>query len=202
MKKTFLPAFFTVFCLTSTANADCRTDIQDMLAAGESWQNYRIETQTSMGGTVVQHSRQLFVDYSHFYQIVQETGVHWLVLGNDEFTSSDGKTWQRSQLRSKSWLEETLARNVELRESIRDTQCGTEVIDGTAYLRLAHVQETLKPVASVSKVVTWLETTTLRPMRRQTATIINPQGNDNQPASQIDMVADYIWDEEIVLPSP
>lgn len=202
MNKFLFGLIIWACCIAHPALAGCREDVQAMLEAGETWENYRIETVTSMGGTPVQHTQQRFSDYSHFQQQVRETGVHWLVLGNEEYTSSDGQTWQRSQIRGENWLEKTLARNAELRETIRDTTCGEEEIDGNVYRRFEHVQETVAPVASVSRVVTWLEPDNLRPFMRRMSTTMNAQAGTTAANSQIDMELRYFWDEEIVLPAP
>ncbi|MCD7058635.1 hypothetical protein [Pelagibacterium xiamenense] len=196
------------FSTVPVAAADCRADIQALLQAGETWQNYRIETATLIEGVPVQHTGQWFRDYSHFYQIVEETGVHWLVLGSEEYTSSDGETWQRSQMRSENWLEETLAQNARLRESIRDTECGTETIDGKAFAHFAYIQETTSPVASRSRVSVWLDPETLRPAVRRMIVTTPAQAVDfgetraEIAGSEVEMTTQYYWDEKIVLPSP
>ncbi|WP_367715889.1 hypothetical protein AB2N04_17470 [Nitratireductor sp. GISD-1A_MAKvit] len=203
-----LIALLMALPLATPAGAGCREDIQAMLAQGETWQNYRIETTTLMGGTPVQHTQQWFRDYSHFRQSVRETGVHVLVLGSEEYTSRDGKTWQRSRMRPENWLEETLARNASLRETIRDTACDTETIDGVSHLRFAHTQETVEPLKSVSQVVTLLDPETMRPVQRHLKTTTPAQTVDfgGTPSeimeSRIEMTVKYFWDETVVLPEP
>lgn len=176
------------------AGAGCREDVQAMLKAGEEATNYRITTETIMGGQVVQRSEQAFRDYSHFRQHVKETGVHLLVLGEREYMSSDGASWKPWQTREADWLATTRARNARLRETIRDVECGTEEIDGVSYRRLRHVQETTEPMESVSDVVTHVDTATGRPAYRHMVTRVGGQ--------EIEMKARYAWDEEVVLPQP
>lgn len=203
-----LIGFPLMFLLATPAAAGCKEEIQAMLAAGEKWENYRIETRTVMGGTTVQHTQQRFRDYSHFQQTVRETGVHWLVLGSEEYTSRDGKSWQRSQMREENWLAETLARNALVREHIRDTACDTQTVDGVSHPRFTHTQETVEPVRSVSRVVTLLDPETRLPVQRHLKTTTpaqTVQQGDTRAemmASQIEMIVDYFWDETIVLPAP
>lgn len=161
-----------------------------------------------MGGKAVQHTEQFFADYSHFHQVVEETGVHWLVLGDQEFTSRDGVIWQASQTRPENWLEETKARNAALRDSISSPECGNETVDGKELIRLSHVQETTAPVASVSDVVTWLDPATMRPKIRKMTTTRHTTSGDQRKAPavdtgpQIETVTVYSWDQAIALPTP
>lgn len=182
--------------LASVGNvhAGCREDVQAMLKAGEEARNYRIATETIMGGAAVQHSEQAFRDYSHFRQHVKETGVHLLVLGTEEYMSSDGTSWKPWQTREADWLETTLERNARLRDTIRDTECGTEEIDGVSYRRLRHVQETTEPMESVSDVVTHVDPATGRPAYRHMKTRVGGQ--------EIEMKVRYFWDEAVELPQP
>ncbi|WP_404933266.1 hypothetical protein ABWH97_11190 [Nitratireductor sp. ac15] len=206
--RRILIGLLVIFPLATPVQAGCKEDIQAMLAAGEKWENYRIETRTLMGGVTVQHTQQWFRDYSHFHQAVRETGVHWLVLGSEEYTSRDGETWQRSQMRKENWLEETLARNAILRETIRETSCDTETIDGISLVRFSHTQETMEPVRSVSHVTTLLDPKTMRPVERHMKTMTPAQSiqqGDTRAEimeSRIEMMVDYFWDEPITLPAP
>lgn len=203
-----LIGLLVIFPVATPVRAGCTEDIQAMLSAGEKWENYRIETRTLMGGATVQHTQQWFRDYSHFHQAVRETGVHWLVLGTEEYTSRDGKTWQPSRMRNENWLEETLARNATLRETIRDASCDTETVDGVALVRFSHTQETMEPVRSVSQVTTLLDPETMRPVQRHMKTTTPAQTVQQGDAraeimeSRIEMIVDYFWDEPITLPTP
>ncbi|KFB11421.1 hypothetical protein [Nitratireductor basaltis] len=178
----------------SSAAADCREEVQKLLEAGPEWTNYRIQTETVMGGNPVQHSRQDFADYSHFYQHVKETGVHWLVLGNQEYMSKDGVVFTPHKERPEDWYEKQLAQNRMLRETIRDTECSTVEMDGKPHRLLRHVQETTEPMETVSTVQSWVDEETGRLMRRHMAVEAGGQ--------EFEINTVYDWDVEISLPEP
>ncbi|WP_417669552.1 hypothetical protein [Roseibium sp.] len=181
-------------CVVSTAaQADCKSDIQAMMKAGETAENYREDTETLMGGQVVLHSTQLYRDYSHFLQRVKETGVNWLLLGDQEYTSSDGKTWSPAQKREADWLEKRLEGNAATREAIKDVACETEEIDGVSYRKFSYVQETTDPPV-ISTVVTWLAPETELPAKRSMKAEMNGQ--------VIETNVTFTWDQQIELPQP
>jgi len=175
------------------AQAGCKEDIQAMMKAGETAENYRLETETLIGGTPIQHSTQYYKDYSHFHQVVKETGVNWMVLGNQEYTSSDGKAWEPYRTRDSAWLEKTLAANEATRASIKDVVCGAEVLDGINYKKYSYVQETKEP-AAVSAVAIWLDPATELPAKRYMKTELSGQ--------VIETNVVITWGEEIMLPKP
>jgi hypothetical protein len=177
-----------------SASAGCREDIQAMLKAVEKATNYRIVTKTIMAGSVVQHTEQHFLDYSHFYQRIEESRVHWLVLGNQEYMSSDGKNWKPWQTRDAGWLEKDLARNVELRNAVENVACGTEEVEGVLYRKFQYAQKSEKPMPTVSEIVTYLDLRSGRPAMR----IINSVSG----GQQFKTTASFRWDEQVVLPSP
>lgn len=193
MFRMALAAGSLAACLAPAA-ADCRQDVQDLLKAAEEWTDYRITTETLMGGTAVQHSTQHYADYSHFYQHVEETGVHWLVLGNQEYLSKDGVTFTPHKERSENWLEEQKALNAAVRESVRDAQCSTVELDGKPHRLLHHVQETKEPVETISVVQSWVDEASGRLVRREAETEAHGQ--------KFSMIYVYEWDVNVTLPDP
>lgn len=176
------------------ASADCRSDIQALMKAGETAENYLLVAELSMGGQVVQNSEQYYRDYSHFYQVIKQTGVHWLVLGNQEYTSSDGTNWTASQTRSPDWLADTLERNAETRAAIKDVACSSEQNNGKTFTTYQYVQETTTPVESVSTVTLWVDPDTGLPMKRHMTTLTGGQ--------EIETSLRYEWLDTLELPSP
>ena len=179
---------------TQSASADCKSDIQALMKAGETAENYTLATELSMGGQVVQNSEQYYRDYSHFYQIIKQTGVYWMVLGDQEYTSSDGVSWTASQKRDPDWLAETLKRNEETRAGIKDVDCSTEQIDGKTFNTYRYVQETMAPVQSVSTVTLWVDPDTALPAKRHMKTLTGGQ--------EIDTSIRYEWMDSLELPTP
>lgn len=190
----FTAALAATLSISAPAAAGCREEVQAMMKAAEEAENYVIRTELLMGGNVVQTTEQRYRDYSHFYQHVKETGVHWLVLANQEYTSGDGQSFTPTRTRSDTWLEETLARNATLREAIRDTACSTEEMDGTTVTRFEHTQETKEPMESVSRVITWVDPATGRIARRHMTTSAGGQ--------EMEIRTGYEWPGEVVLPNP
>jgi len=178
----------------SSAKADCKSDIQSIMKAGESAENYMLSVDLSIGGQVLQNSEQFYSDYSHFYQIIKQTGVHWLVLGDQEYTSSDGTSWTASQKRNPDWLAETLKRNEETRAAIKDVVCSTEKVGDKTLASYQYVQETTLPVESVSTVTLWVDPQTLLPAKRHMKTLTGGQ--------EIETTARYEWLESLELPTP
>ncbi|MHA7772421.1 hypothetical protein [Roseibium sp. M-1] len=176
------------------ALADCKSEIQAIMKAGETDENYVLVVELSMGGQVFQNSKQLYKDYSHFYHIVQQTGVHWLVLGDQEFTSSDGTNWTAGQKRDPAWLTETLKRNEETRATIKDVACGSEQVGGKDLSTYTYVQETTVPVESVSTVTFWVDPVTSLPVKRQMKTLTGGQ--------EIETSILYEWPNALDLPTP
>jgi len=179
---------------TQPALADCRSDIQAIMKAGESDENYVLDVKLSMGGQVVQNSKQYYKDYSHFYHFVEQTGVHWLVLGDQEYTSGDGTAWTASQKRDPDWLKETLQRNEETRAAIKDVVCASGEIDDKTLATYQYVQETTAPVQSVSTVTLWVDPETSLPVRRHMKTLTGGQ--------EIETSVEYQWPETVNLPTP
>jgi len=179
---------------TQSASADCKSDIQAIMKAGETAENYLLTAELSMGGQVVQNSEQYYRDYSHFYQIIKQTGVHWLVLGDQEYTSSDGANWTASQKRAPDWLAETLKRNEETRAAIQDVDCASEEIDGKSFSTYRYVQETSAPVQSVSTVTLWVDPETSLPAKRHMKTLTGGQ--------EIGTSIRYEWLDSLELPTP
>jgi hypothetical protein len=157
------------------ALADCKSEIQAIMKAGETDENYVLVVELSMGGQVFQNSKQFYKDYSHFYHIVQQTGVHWLVLGDQEYTSSDGTNWTAGQKRDPAWLADTLKRNEETRANIKDVACASELVDGKNLITYRYVQETTIPVESVSTVTLWVDPDTSLPVKRHMKTLTGGQ---------------------------
>ncbi|WP_417684920.1 hypothetical protein [Roseibium sp.] len=193
MIRLYFAALGSVLLSGPAALADCKNDIQAMMKAGETASNYREETQTLIGGQVVQHSTQFYQDYSHFYQVVKETGVHWLVLGNQEYVSRDGMTWSPSRTRAPDWLEDRLAANAATRETIKDIACETEDLDGVTLRKFTYIQETTDPPA-VSTVITWLPVDSDLPIKRSVTTEMSGQ--------VIEMNVTFDRNDEVVLPKP
>lgn len=191
----FLSTLFLAGAISGqSALADCTSEIQAVMKAGQSAENYLLEAELSMGGQVVQNSELYYRDYSHFYHIVKQTGVHWLVLGNQEYTSGDGATWTASRTRDPDWLAETLKRNEETRAAIKDTDCTSEQIDSRPYNVYRYVQETTSPVASVSTVTLWVDSDTALPSRRHMKTLTGGQ--------EIETTIRYEWLDTLELPTP
>jgi hypothetical protein len=165
-----------------------------MMKAAEEATNYRIVTKITMSGSGVQHTEQDFRDYSHFYQRNEETGFHWLVLGDQEYTSSDGENWKPWQTRDAGWLEKDLARNVELRDAVENVACGTEEVDGVAYQKFQYVQKTEEPMPTVSEIVTFLDLGSGRPAMRVVSS--------TSGGHQLETTSSFFWDEQIALPTP
>jgi len=176
------------------ASADCKADIQAAMAAGEAAENYLLVTELSMGGQVVQNSEQYYRDYSHFYQVIKQTGVHWLVLGNQEYTSSDGTNWTASQTRAPDWLAETLKRNAETRAAIKEVECASEQVGDQTFTTYRYVQETTAPVESVSTVTLWIDPDTSLPAKRHMKTLTGGQ--------EIETTVRYEWLDTLELPTP
>lgn len=176
------------------ASADCKSDIQALMKAGETAENYLLVAELSMGGQVVQNSEQYYRDYSHFYQIIKQTGLHWLVLGDQEYTSSDGKSWTASQTRDPDWLAETLKRNAETRAAIKDVGCGSEQVGDKTFTTYRYVQETTAPVGSVSTVTLWVDPDTSLPAKRHMKTLTGGQ--------EIETAVRYEWLDTLELPTP
>ncbi|MCK7612211.1 hypothetical protein [Roseibium sediminicola] len=176
------------------ASKDCKSDIQALMKAGEIAKNYLLVAELSMGGQVVQNSEQYYRDYSHFYQIIKQTGLHWLVLDDQEYTSSDGKNWTASQTRDPDWLAETLKRNAETRASIKDVDCGSEKLGDKTFTTYSYVQETTAPVESISTVTLWVDPDTSLPAKRHTKTMTGGQ--------EIETSVRYEWLDTLELPTP
>ena len=194
MFRTVVFAFAALPFLAGSAIADCKEDIQAMLASGWDQGSYSIATELSMGGNPFQHTVQYYRDYSHFYQKVKETGVHWLVLGNQEYTSNDGKSWSPSQTRADDWIEKAQTEAARVRNEIKDTECTTEDIDGTTYKKFIHVQEFEEPMKVTSTVTTWVDPESNRPVRRH---MLNNAGGQE---IEIDTIFDF--ETEFQLPEP
>lgn len=175
------------------AEAGCVDDIRAMMEADISAKNFRLEAEVSADGTVIQHSSQQYKDYSHFYQFVKETGIHWLVLGNQEYLSKDGKAWSASQKRDADWLEKEQAQNKLTRETISETSCETETKDGRSYKVFRHKQVIKEPVESASDVTSWIDEKTGKLAMRVVKT--------ESFGQSLSTFQRYFW-EEIVLPTP
>ncbi len=181
----------------ASAFAGCREDIQALMKASEEETNFRLETEMLMGGRPVQHTVQYYKDYSHFYQEVKETGVKWLLLGNQEYMATDGGALTPYQTREPDWLEKSLAAGKLSRETISEPECGTETRDGKDYLKYAHTQvngggDTGIP-ESVTRSTVWVDPDTGKPAFRNMVTDVGGQ----QIESNI-----TIFYEEITLPTP
>ncbi len=187
-------AVVTVTAGGLSAHAGCKEDIQAMMKAGETAENYKLLVELGMGGQVVQNSEQYYRDYSHFYQIIKQTGVHWLVLGDQEYTSSDGNTWTASQKREADWLEKTLERNAETRAAIKDVSCTTEMLDDKTFTTYRYTQSTTLPVESTSVVTLWVDPETSLPQQRHMKTLVSGQ--------EIETTTRYQWLDALELPTP
>ncbi|WP_133192684.1 hypothetical protein [Labrenzia sp. 011] len=164
------------------------------MKAGETAENYKLLVELGMGGRIIQDSEQYYRDYSHFYQVVKQTGVHWLVLDDQEYTSSDGNTWTASQKRDADWLEKTLERNAETRAAIKDVSCSTEMLGDKSFNTYMYTQETTAPVAAVSVVTLWVDPETSLPQQRHMKTLTGGQ--------EIEATTRYEWLDTVELPSP
>ncbi len=164
------------------------------MKAGETAENYKLLVELSMGGQVIQNSEQHYQDYSHFYQIVTQTGVHWMVLGDQEYNSSDGRNWTAGRKRDANWLAATLERNAETRSAITDVACSTEMLADKTLSRYQYTQATTTPVEATSLVTLWVDPETSLPARRHMITRTGGQ--------EIESTANYVWMDNLALPTP
>lgn len=142
----------------SAAQADCIDEIREIFALKSTQENVRVHIETSMNGEIVQETNGWILDFSHnMYEVV---GRDWwsMTSGEVHYNSTDGITWQKSDLQDPDWEAKARANTERMLANMTDTQCGqTEEIDGRTYQVFAYSYASDKPYPTDTDTVMYFD---------------------------------------------
>ena len=147
-----------VLLSASAAQADCIDEIREILALTSTQENVRVHIETSMNGKVVQETNGWILDDRHnIYEVI---GRDWwsLTAGKVHYNSTDGQTWQKSEMQDPDWEAKARANTERMLANMTDTQCGkSEEIDGKAYQVFAYSYASDKPYPTDTDTVMYFD---------------------------------------------
>lgn len=142
----------------SAAQADCIDVIRDIFALKSTQENVRVHIETSMNGKVVQETNGWILDNSHnIYEVI---GRDWwsMTAGKVHYNSTDGQTWQRSEMQDSDWEAKSRANTERMLAGMTDTRCGeSEVIDGKTYQVFAYSYASDQPYPNDTDTVMYFD---------------------------------------------